>query len=342
MVRIHLKGQRANRTPLSYPAYRTLFRRHLSYVDTPEKADLLVYSCFMDIRDESRELETLLSLNPGLKLVILSEEPYWDALWSEDFSLRQGELSLGSGSCPYVFLNHCTTRIYDFEKLPYFITTENTYFTRYSYLFSRNSARTAADLSSLWAKAPIRAAFYAEFRDGRQYDVYFPRQDVWGLSRYRTLLAKGMTGPGVIRVGHGWEAPYWREYLPDWHLDKLAALDQQSFLVSGLENTHLWNYIAEKLFDAFAVLAIPLYFASPLHSVKRFVPAEAFLNLYNLPIGQAIAKIASFHPDRHFVDTYLEAQSQLAGMFSQPADLAEERRRVVAEVVAELQACACC
>jgi hypothetical protein len=116
-------------------------------------------------------------------------------------------------------------------------------------------------------------------------------------------------------------------------------LDQRSFLVSAIENTHQWNYVAEKFFDAFAVQAIPLYYASPLHAAWRLVPSDAFLNLYGIPVEQAIAKIASFHPDNHFIDAYLEAQTRLARLFSQPRDLAEERRRVVAQVVAELHAC---
>lgn len=339
MINVYLKGRRANRTPLSYPDYQVLFRRHLTYAETPKKADLLIYSCFMDIRDDQEELAAIYSLRPDIKLVVLSEEPYWDSLWSENLFIKRGELQLEGWTCPYVFLNHFTTNIYDFEKIPYFITTNNDLFTRYAFIFARNATRTAPEVLLSWEKAPVRTAFYAEFRSEKQYDVYFPRQDVWGLSRYRTLIAQGVKGDGVVRVGHGWGPPCWREYLPDWHLDKLVSLDQRAFLVSAIENTHLWNYVAEKLFDAFAVLAIPFYFASPMHAATRLVPPGAFLNLYGLQAGQAIQKISEFRPDHHFADTYLDTQERLARMFSQPADLAEERQRVVAEVVAELRAC---
>lgn len=339
MLKIHLKGRRANRTPLSYPEYRLLFQQQLTYTQRPEDADLLIYSCFMDIRDECKELSDFCALRPDIKLVILSEEPYWDSLWSEDFTVKNGELLIGESIHPYSFLNHYTTKIYNFEKIPYFITTDNDYFARYSFLFSRNSNFSTSELITSWSNAQIRVAFYAEFRDEEQYDAYFPLCEVRGLSRYRTLIAQGVPGAGTVRVGHGWDGPNWREYLPDWHLDKLATLDKKALMVSGIENTHQCNYIAEKLFDAYAVLAIPLYYASPLHAALRLVPSDAFLNLYDLPVEQAIAKISSFYPDSHFIDAYLEAQTRLAKLFSQPRDLAEERRRVVAQVVAELHAC---
>jgi hypothetical protein len=328
--------------PLAYPEYRTLFRHHLEYVQLPEEADLLIYSCFMDLQDDQQELERLFSRKPDLKLVVLSEEPFWDSLWSENYAVKRGELPIGGRLCSYTFLNHFTTRIFDFEEIPYFITTSNDYFARYSFLFTRNAAGSESALTSAWAQTPIRVAFFAEFRDEGQYDAYFPRHDVWGLSRYRTLIAEAIEGHGAVRVGHRWsrsDTVVRREYLPDWHLDKLAALDRKAFMVSAIENTHQWNYVTEKLFDAFATQAVPLYFANPLHAAMRLVPAGAFLNLYGLSVEQAVAGISGFRPDQHFAGAYLEAQTRLARLFSRPAELARERRRVVAEVVAELLAC---
>ena len=191
-------------------------------------------------------------------------------------SLKRIRFSVGERDYPCVFLNHFTTKIFDFEKIPYFLTTSDDYFARYSFLFTRNCALKADELKALWANAPIRVAFYAEFRDEVHFDTHFPEQDVLGLSRYRTMVAKAMTGDGVIRVGKGWGTKIVRQLLPDWHLDKLAALDRNCFIVSGIDNTHQWNYISEKIFDAFAVLAVPIYFGSRTHGVMRIVPAGVF------------------------------------------------------------------
>jgi hypothetical protein len=339
MMKVFLKGPRSNRTPLSYPEYRSLFlKRGVEYAGKPEDADLLVYSCLIDIRDDLDELSRIFSRRPDIRLVVLSEEPLWDSLWSGDCFSKKGSITIGERTYPYTFLNHCTTRIYDFERIPYFITTSDDFFARYAFLFARNRAFQGPELTALWDKAPVRAAFYAERQIDAQFDVYSALHDVWGLCRYRTLVAQGMTGDGIARIGKRWGNTTVRQLLPDWHLDKLAALDRRSCLVSAIENTHQWNYVSEKIFDAYAVLGVPLYFAGPLHAVRRLAPAESFINVYGLTVDQALHKISLFNADREFVAVYREAQAALAEIFLQPKVLAQERGRVASEVLSELEA----
>lgn len=121
-------------------------------------------------------------------------------------------------------------------------------------------------------------------------------------------------------------------------MDKLATLDSDCLIVSGIENTHQWNYISEKIFDAFAVLAVPLYYGSPKHGVERIVPAEFFINLDELSVDQATEKISSFRQDKSFIDQHRLAQSMLSESFSQPMSLVEERTRVVTELISEFDA----
>ncbi len=338
MKRISLIGQRANRTPFSYPKYKKLFQNCFEYIEKPEDADFLVFSCLMDMRDNVGEIERILSLRPDIQLVILSEEPLWDTVYSDEFFSKRMRFSVGENDYPCVFLNHLTTRIFNFEKIPYFLTTNDDYFVRYSFLFSRNRALKAEQIESLWATAPIRVAFYAECREEVRFDAHFPEHDVRGLSRYRTLVAKAMKGDGVIRVGKEWGSKTVRQLLPDWHLDKLAALDRNCFIVSGIDNTHQRNYISEKIFDAFAVLAVPLYFGSPSHDVMRIVPEESFINIHELSVDQAVEKIRSFRPDKGFIDEYCVAQSMLSELFSQPMFLVKERTRIVTEIISEFDA----
>ena len=213
----------------------------------PEDADFLIYSCFMDIQDDSEELRRIFDTKPEIRLVILSEEPLWDSLWSKDCFSKEGVIRVGDYSYAYTFLNHWTTRIYDFENIPYFITTNDDYFTRYAFLFARNRAFDNAELKSLWETAPNHLVFYAEFQDDTQFDAYFPEHDVWGLCRYRTVIAQGVNGDDVIRVGKRWGDTLVRQLLPDWHLDKLAGLDKRSFMVSGMR-THTSGTMFPKKF----------------------------------------------------------------------------------------------
>jgi hypothetical protein len=337
-MKIFLKGQRSNRTPLSYPKYKNQFQKTIEYSLKPEDAELLIYSCFIDILDDYEEIKRIFAARPDIRLVILSEEPLWDSLWSKDCFSKKGIIQIDDHDYPYTFLNHWTTRIYDFEKIPYFITTNDDYFTRYAFYFIRNNAFKKSDIKKLWQTAPNQIAFYAEFRDQPQFDAYFPEYDVWGLCRYRTRIAQGINIDGVVRIGKYWGDTVVRQLLPDWHLDKLAGLDKRSFMVSGIENTHQWNYVSEKIIDAFATLSVPLYFAGSYHSASCIVPQESFLNLYGLSVDDAIEKIHSFRPDKEFIDTYCAAQSMLVDTFSQPEFLVQERLRVVSEVISELSA----
>lgn len=337
MKKIYLFGEYARLTPFAYPEYRKLFQRHFEYVQEPGDADFLVFGFSKDIRDNAGELRRICSGKPRIRLVVLSEEPLFDTLWSGNLISKKRKLRVGDYGFPYHVLNHCTTRIYDFERIPYFLTTSDDYFARYSWLFFRNRAYTTTELRSLWENAPIRAAFYAVNRDADKFDVTFPEQDIIGLCGYRTRVAKEVQGKGVVRVGLGWENSLKRQSLPDWHLDKLAALDRKSFIVSALENTHLRHYVSEKIFDAFAVSAVPLYFADKFHSVMRLLPQGSFINLFGLSVEEAVIRIRSFEPDSEFLDLYLQAQSRLAGIFSDPSSYLQERKRVVAEVVSEFQ-----
>lgn len=336
MIKISLKGQRSNRTPFSYAEYKKLFIKNLEYTQKPEKADILIYSCFMDIQDDRKELKYIFTKRPDLKLVILSEEPLWDSLWSQNCFIKQGIVTIDNYDLPYTFLNHWTSKIYDFDKLPYFITTSDDFFSRYAFSFIRNCSFKPHHIKTLWKNAHNRLTFYAEFRDRREFDAYFPEYDVWGLSRYRTLIAQGVNDDGVLRIGKHWGKSIVRQLLPDWHLDKFVGLDQRSFIVSGIENTHQWNYITEKIFDAFATMGVPLYFAGSCHGITHIVPSQSYLNLYGLQVNDAIEKICSFTPDNEFIDAYHAAQSLLADTFSQPEFLMHERSRVVNEVTSEL------
>jgi len=338
MKKIALMGQRSNRIPFSYPEYKQLFLQQFEYIEKPEDADFLVFSCLMDMRDNQDAIERITKLRADIQLVILSEEPLWDTVYSDAFENKRMRFCFGERDYPCVFFNHSTTKIFDFEKIPYFLTTSDDYFARYSFLFTRNCALKTEELIALWANASIRVAFYAEFRDEKRFDVVFPEQDIRGLCRYRTLLAETFNDEGSIRVGKGWGGDIARQLLPDWHLDKLAALDRNSFIMSGIDNTHQWNYISEKIFDAFAILAVPLYFGSRTHGAMRIVPAESFINVYGLTVDQAVEKIRSFKPDKSFVDTYWEAQRMLADTFARPMSLVEERVRVANEIVFEFNA----
>ena len=337
MKKVYLFGRHANRTPFAYSGYAQQLRKHFEYVTRPEDADFLVLGFSIDIRENAREIARIQALRPQVQLVVVSEEPLWDTVWSGDFLSRKTAVNIGDQRIEYHVLNHCTTKIFDFVNIPYFLTTNDDYFVRYANFFKRNRQYTVSKIRALWSHAPIQAAFYAENRIGEKFDIVLPEHDIYGLCNFRTQIATSYPGQKVIRVGQGWGETVKRQAVPDWHLDKLTALDGNSYIVSAIENTHQQHYVTEKIFDAFSVMGVPLYFSSSLHGVSRLLPEGAFVNLFGLSVQNAIMKAMSFEPNNEFVESYRQAQVKLADMFSDPSVFILERQRAVSEIVAEFQ-----
>lgn len=336
MLTVCLLGQRANRIPLSYPSYRLLCNGRLAFTEDPAKADVLLFSFIEDLRNSSSIITNALTKKPRLKIAVLSEEPLWDTLWSGDFTQKHCSDQKLNPAIDYTFLNHFTTKIYEFRCFPYFITTCDHYYLRYANIFKRNASLDVKTLRDMWSEAPYRQAFFAEKRIGPKYEIKLKNcTDVHGLCSYRSELAE-LAEPNALRVGQGWGNVVRRQALPDWHLDKLATLDRRSYLVSALENTHQRDYITEKLFDAFAVLGVPIYFASQQHSIHRLLPDGGYINLYGLAPVEAARRIKEFLPDESFIKAYRVTQSRLASLFSNPQEYWSERMRVLNLIIEEL------
>ncbi len=326
--KICLFGRHANRTPLSYAPFRRLLEPRLNFVETPEQADIVVSGFNIDLRDNMDSLLPVLKRPNKPKFAILSEEPLWDITWSGPFTGRDGRISANGVEVTYSFLSHETSDIFAFDRIPYFVLTSDSYVVRYANLMGRFSLMKPKDMLERWKRATVPAAFFLEKRTDAMYSTSFPERDVTGLSAYRTEVAESVKVPGVLRVGKGWRTEVRRQDLPDWHLDKLAHTDGRTRVMSGFENVHQRLYITEKVFDAFAVGAIPTYYAGRKHRVFEFVSSASMLNCYDLTPQQAAEKIGTFTPDHVFAEAWLDTVSQLSAIFRDFPKIQADRRRV--------------
>lgn len=332
-LKIALLGRSVIRTPFAYAPYKKLFSDKVQYTSRLEQAHTIIFGSGPTIREHTEQLLDTMKADPAPHLAVVSEEPLWDTTWGMEFGKSAASVHAAGELFDYSVLNHFTTSIFEFEKLPYFVTTDDNYFIRYSNMFRRNASLAPEELLALWKNADWRAAFFAEKRHDKRYDFEYPEDDLYGLSAYRTRLAEATLGDGVLTCGKGWKAETRRQDLPDWHLDKLATLDKRSFIVSALENTHQRDYITEKIFDAYAVLGVPVYYASRNHRITELVPVGSFINLFGRSAEEGGALLSEFEPDLAFVKTYQEAQRRLCELFAKPQTLMRERRRVVNETM---------
>jgi len=336
--RVCLLGRHAHRTPLAYPPYRKLAAGRIAFVDRPEDADVVMTGFNLDLRENRAALAAARAARPGLRFLVVSEEPLWDSVWSDGLEAADRELAGAPGPLPYRVLSHVTSDLFRFRRLPYFVTTSDALIVRFRGLLAREAGRSAAGRLALWQAAPVRAAFIAEHRRDPRLAVAAPGHDLEGLSVFRTEVAALMAGEGVLRAGKGWAGDGRRQDLPDWHLDKLATLAGRAYVVSALENTHHPDYVSEKLFDAFAVGGLPVFHASPRHRVRDLVPEASFVNTHGLDAAAAAARLGALRPDLALAEAVGEGAAALARLVADTAALIDERRRIADGVMAAVAA----
>ena len=314
-VRLH--GPHASRLPLAYPHLAPLWTDRITV--TGGSADLHLFA-------HPRDVITVQG-----NAALLSEEPFWDSLFSPDpladvITLPGGRLHQR---------NHHTSAIFAHTRIPYFVLTEPRFIRAYQRLFTRNAALTPACWRAAFASRTQDAVFMAENRPEPFHDLAIPQGDIVGLCAWRTRLALAAPGRSA-RLGASWQGGATRFTLTDWHTDKLVQMDHHTRMLSAVENTHQPAYLSEKFFDAFAVGARPLYYASAAHRVHDLgLPPEAWINLHGLTSDQAAGALPATDGDAFFA-AYAIAQRQLRDLFTDDIVKAE-RARLGEAVITDLQ-----
>jgi len=344
MIRIFLTGAHATRSPFSYPALAPLWAGFAELTKDPNAGDLYLFTHVLDVAQAPRALvenwrarhptmQTETAARPPAPVVLLSEEPFWDTIWGRQPLTRARVIDTDYGALPVIQLNHHTSRIFDFDRIPYYLLSDHRFANAYAARFARNATLTPADWQARFAARPVDLTFMFERRPEAFHNMAWKEGDIIGLCAWRTELAEtcaqGMGTRPVELLGQSWQGGPTRFELTNWHRDKLTRLDGRTRLMGAFENTHQPNYISEKLFDAFACGAWPLYYASPGHHVHKLgLPTGSWSNLYGLTPQAGAARIAAltFTPDM-FV-AYAQAQAVLARLFSDPGAWVSERRRL--------------
>lgn len=334
--KVCLFGRHSNRTPLSYEPIRRYIGSRLEFVQSPAKADLVISGFRIDFRDGIDDLLPLLGQPRAPKFAVISEEPLWDITWSGPFVGRNASMTVNGAEINYTFLGHETSDIFDFERIPYFLLTSDDFPVRYANLMARFSKLSGCELLKMWKEAPISAAFFLENRKGDAFSVSFPERNVYALSEYRTEVAESASGTGVLRVGKGWGTDNRRQDLPDWHLDKLAQLYGRTRVLAAFENVHQRQYVTEKVFDAFAIGAIPTYYAQSKHKVLTLLPPDVLINTYGQSAECAANRITSIEINLDLAEAWLATAEKLIRLFSDHDEMRRERKRIADLVIEEL------
>lgn len=342
MIRVYISGRHSKRLPLSYRALAPLFAGRIEAAASPAEADLYLFAHSLDIQAAPQALVQDWRRRRQRPVVLLSEEPFWDTIWGRQPLQRQLILATAWGDLPVIQLNHATSGLFRFARIPYYLLTNHRFANTYAARFARNAQLGAADWQARFAARQTDLTFMFERRPEPYHAVQWPEADIAGLCSWRTELAEAAHWPRTERLGRSWQGGQARQQLRNWHLDKITRLDGRCRLMAAFENTHQPDYLTEKLFDAFACGALPLYWAAPGHRLHSFgLPPQAWVNCHGLTPQQAAAQLqallAADWPAERF-EAYAQAQRQLADLFAATGLWVAERQRLQAAMLEEFTA----
>ncbi|MCL5256102.1 MAG: glycosyltransferase family 10 [Gammaproteobacteria bacterium] len=248
----------------------------------------------------------------------------------------------------YYNINHATSGVFQFDKIPYFLTTDDKFVQRYAFAFERNSQYSPSELLEHFQSAELTFAAMAEKRTAQRYDVVVRVQndsekgyDIQGLCRYRSLATQAvldrLPDSRLDIRGGGWRKQQQkRQTLDDWHLDKLITFDKRAKFSSALENTDQPFYVTEKLFDAYAMLSVPVVHQSTTQALEQLACSHSLINVAGKKPEDLPNILQSFRLDSDFANEYGGTMQNLAGLFSHPKVLANERSAIVSRLLSEL------
>lgn len=325
MIKVFKFGAHAHRTPLSYPALEPFWRDAVTLVDSPDQADLYLCAHILDAQDAPSTL-----VHDWRKrrrsLVLLSEEPFWDTIWGQYPLLSHVYATTALGDLPVVQLNHQTSPLFAFDKIPYYLLTNPRFEAMYAARFARNAKLSPKFWQEAFASRAMHSSFMFERRPEPWHSVSWPEAGLSGLCAWRTKFALGCAGPKTDCLGKSWQGGESRFEIADWYSDKMHRLDARAHFIGAFENTHQPQYITEKLFDAFACGAFPLYIASPEHRVHNFgLPPESWVNFHGLSPAAAVQHLKQVELSHH-LEAFAEAQSTLQDLFGKPNHWHQEKQ----------------
>jgi hypothetical protein len=299
VVRICLYGKHACRTPLAYKPYQDALRDKIQITADPLNADLLVTGFSKDFYDNSSSLEQILEKRADLKLAVISEEPLWDSIYSLNYqdSITPNRCVI---SCPgkfnfYYYAYH-NSSIFEYESIPYFLTTDLQFPIRYLMLISSWLLSSPGERLKYYAQKKNQFFMLAEKRNEKWFDYVNKEINLSSLCIARSDIGSALLNSvGMNVIGKGFteeHAP--RQSLYDWHLDKLSIAYKKYNIISALENTLHASYVTEKLFDAFACCSMPLYCANSGHSILSNLRLSSFINIYGRSCDETASLVRSF------------------------------------------------
>lgn len=265
-----------------YESYLIFLEKYFERTFDQGKADIIVASFINDIFENLKDfLEIAKSHNK--KIFLLSEEPLWDALSKEYVSNPKSnkvELDLAGVKFELNSINYMNSNVFDFDDIPYFITTNRKYIFNYLNSLKSLCSMNDEEVFSMWNQKKYNFCSIGRDYSSNPVFEFHDSDEIPILSKKRSILSKEIgeaLGDSFI-FGEGWEhtnESQQKNHSKDlnlsiysskesclWHYQKLSFAKKYSKFLMSAENSICQNYITEKFFDGPASLSIPIFFSN--------------------------------------------------------------------------------
>jgi hypothetical protein len=281
-IKYFLFGPKTSVSMFSYEPYLAFLEKHFERTFNQKKADIVIVSFINDIFENLKDfLGILKSLN--VKIFLLSEEPLWDALSKEYISNPKSnkvEINFTGLNFKLNSINYMNSNVFDFNEIPYFITTNRKYI--FNYWDSLKPLRQMNDnqIFSAWSQKKYNFCAIGRNLSSDPRFEFCENDEIPILSKKRSILSEEIgevLGDSFI-FGEGWEyinktrrkihakdldsSIYASKESCLWHHQKLIFAKKHSKFLMSAENTICKNYVTEKFFDGPTSFSIPIFFSN--------------------------------------------------------------------------------
>lgn len=281
-IKYFLFGPKTSVSIFSYEPYLVLLEKCFERTFEQKKADIVIVSFINDIFENLKDfLEILKARN--IKIFLLSEEPLWDAL-SKEYVLNHKsnkiELNFAGLSFELNLINYMNSNLFNFDEVPYFITTNRKYI--FNYLNSLKSLWSMSDKEILFAWNQKKYNFCSigknfssnplfEFSEGDEIPILSKKRSDLSIEIVESLDDSFIFGEGWEQTNKSQREIHSKDLDSSiyslkesclWHHQKLSFAKKYSKFLMSAENSICQNYITEKFFDGPASLSIPIFFSS--------------------------------------------------------------------------------
>lgn len=306
-VKYYLYGDMKHILMFSYPLYLEKLNEFYEEVDDPSSSDVIFISYSQDIAWDKFPEFYRFQKKLNAKIILLCEEPLWDLSWSSNICTISGKTyaTKFESKVQISHLGYTDTKIFEYKKIPYFLTTNDLYFKNYlTYIDKIKSINISEilkskkyDVSGIYARRTVitNNEFYVGDDVNNKCLHLFKNQLADDLKNNNDDLRCDFFGVNNSSYEGLTDITIYDS--SKFHQAKLDWCFKNSKFLFALENTMHKSYVTEKIFDAVATLSIPIYCLPPTEDIKfKGINLYDFLfNDYETLFNVLIKKIKEFN-----------------------------------------------